>query len=87
MKQMDLKAMLDSQSETQKVADDFVAAFLHAGIPVAKLTHPSILGSVQKYTKVRGCIPKNHGLYLAASRTGAFHRGAISKKLEGKKVV
>ena len=43
-KQMDLKQQLDGQRHTQKVADDFLASFLQAGIPVDKLSHPSIAG-------------------------------------------
>lgn len=86
LKQVDLKAQMDGQSDRQKVADDFVAAFLHAGIPIAKLEHESILGLIQKYTKVRGCIPKHTGLYAAAQRVGSFHLGAIRKAISGKQV-
>ena len=43
-KQADLKRMLDNQNEADNISDGFVAAFLHAGIPVAKLDHPSVRG-------------------------------------------
>ena len=53
-KQVDLKEVLSGLNENQGVADDFVAAFLQAGIPPLKLQHPSIQGLLQKYTKVAG---------------------------------
>lgn len=53
-KQADLKEMLSKQGTGQAVGDDFVAAFLHAGIPPIKLQHPSIQGVIRKYSSVVG---------------------------------
>lgn len=51
-KTADLKEMLDGLKQQELITDNFVAAFLQAGIPVNKLDHPSIRGLVQKYTQV-----------------------------------
>ena len=84
--QLSLKEQFDGQKENQKVADDFLAAFLQAGIPVNKLTHPSMLGLFKKYTKVAGCIPKQSGLYQSVKRVGEVHLSAIRKQISNKKV-
>jgi hypothetical protein len=55
LKQLDAKVLLEGQVYNQKVADNFLAAFLHAGIPVNKMSHASIQGLFAKYTKVSGC--------------------------------
>ena len=57
-KQVNLEAMLKRQNTAQATADDFVAAFLHAGIPPAKLLHPSITGLLRKYTSVSGLLDR-----------------------------
>ena len=86
MKQLDAKVLLEGQVYNQKVADDFLAAFLHAGIPVNKMSHASIQGLFAKYTKVSGCLPKKSGAYQACSRVREAHLACIRKKLENKKV-
>ena len=77
---------MEGQVYNQKVADDFLAAFLHAGIPVNKMSHASIQGLFAKYTKVSGCLPKKSGAYQACSRVREAHLACIRKKLENKKV-
>ena len=37
----DLKEVLNGMNEKQKITNDFVAAFLQAGIPLNKLDHPA----------------------------------------------
>lgn len=55
-KTADLKGLLDGLGQKEATNDDFVAAFLQAGISINKLDHPSIRGLIQKYTKVSvGC--------------------------------
>lgn len=56
LKQVDLRTQLETQSLGQKISDDFVASFLHAGLPIAKLEHKSIRGLFRKYTKVEGTL-------------------------------
>lgn len=51
-KTADLKVLLAGTTTANKITDDFVGAFLQAGIAVNKLDHPSIRGLIQKYTKV-----------------------------------
>lgn len=86
MKQIDLKEQLDDQNLGQNICDDFVAAFLHAGLPVTKLDHKSIRGLMRKYTKVEGSVQKGASLYRSAQRVLSVHLGAIRKKVQGKKV-
>jgi hypothetical protein len=45
--------MLDGANQHEMITDDFVAAFLQAGISVNKLDHPAIRGLIQKYTQVK----------------------------------
>ena len=73
LKQTDLKAQLSSQNLAQTITDDFVAAFLHSGLPLTKLDHKSMRGLLQKYTKVEGMCD-------------IIHLGAIECKLQGTKV-
>ena len=49
---VDLKSVMDGLNRKEAINDDFVAAFLQAGIPVSKFDHPSIRGLVRKYTQV-----------------------------------
>ena len=85
-KQLDLQKVLSGLNENQSVCDDFVAAFLQAGILPAKLEHPSIQGLLRKCTKVAGCLPLKSAMYNAARRVGTIHLGAIRKIARGKKV-
>ena len=68
------------------MADDFVAAFLQAGIPPLKLQHPSIQGLLQKYTKVAGCLPLRSNVCTTPRRVGDIHLGAVRKVASRKKV-
>ena len=78
--------MFSGVNENQYVAEYFVAAFLQAGIPPAKLQHPSIQGLLRKYTKVAPCVPEHHGVYIVARRVGDIHLGAVRKIACGKKL-
>lgn len=46
--------MNQRKSTKDEIAEDFVAAFLQAGISPEKLLHPSIQGVLRKYTTVAG---------------------------------
>ena len=54
LRQYHVSALFVAMSGTSDdlITDDFAAAFLHAGISVHKLDHPSIRGLIQKYTQV-----------------------------------
>ena len=84
LRQMDLGQTFAVQKEDQKIADDFVAAFLQSGIPLAKLNHPSMRGLLKKYTDVSGCIPTNP--YKSVSRVSEVHKAAVRKELENRQV-
>ena len=47
-----VKTIFTGLNTKEHITDDFVAAFLQAGLPLNKLDHPSICGLVQKYTQV-----------------------------------
>ena len=70
----------------ENVTDDFVAAFLQAGIAVSKLDHPLIRGLMSKYTTVHGSIGKGAALYLNVDRVCDIHVGANRKIIEGKNI-
>ena len=63
-KQAKIDRMMGKENTNQAVGDDFVAAFLQAGIPLAKLTHPSLSGLFRKYTKVSGPFSSNASAIL-----------------------
>ena len=46
-----MQKMMEQLNMTANITDDFVAAFLQAGIPPNKLDHPSIRGLIQKWRK------------------------------------
>ena len=81
-----MQRMLDSLNTTANISDDFVAAFLQAGIPPNKLDHPSIRGLIAKCTQVKGSLSTGSTLYRNASRVGATHLAAVRAKLKGKLV-
>ena len=84
--QASMQTMMDKLNTTAKVSDDFVAAFLQAGIPPNKLDHPAIRGLIKKYTTVHGSVSHGSTLYRNVSRVGATHMAAVRAKVQGKKV-
>ena len=52
--QSDLKIFWDGKLTGDKVAEDFTAAFLQAGISVHKLDHPSMRGLIQIF-QIQSC--------------------------------
>ena len=74
------------QLNTTHVSDDFVAAFLQAGITPNKLDHPSIRGLIQKYTEVHRSLVKGSALHRNADRVGEVREGAVRSKLQKKLV-
>ena len=84
--QPDLKDVLTGLNHNQHVNDDFVAAFLQAGIAPNKLDHPSLRGLFKKYTSVEGCLGKGATHYRTSERVGKLHIGAIRNRVKAKKV-
>ena len=54
--QQPLTNVFSKMNTENEIDADFAAAFGHAGIPCDKLGHPSIIGLIQKYTDVAGCV-------------------------------
>lgn len=84
--QLDLNKMLESLNTKDHITDDFVAAFLQAGIAPNKLDHPSIRGLIRKYTTVHGSVGKGKSLYRNVDRVAACHLGAIKKIIGHKNI-
>ena len=84
--QPDLKDVLTGLNHNQHVNDDFVAAFLQAGIAPNRLDHPSLRGLFKKYTSVEGCLGKGATHYRTSKRVGKLHIGAIRNRVKAKKV-
>ena len=84
--QASMRSMLDSLNMTANISDDFVAAFLQAGMAPNKLGHPSLRGLVAKYTQVKGSLSTGSTLYRNAARVGATHLAAVRAKLKEKQV-
>ena len=51
-KTADIMETFSQMNTKEHISEDFLAAFLQAGIPPSKLDHPSIRGLIGKYTKV-----------------------------------
>ena len=93
--------MLDGANQQEKIIDDWVVAFLRAGIFVNKLDHASSCGVIWGYTKVAtptfllqchflpqisGSIHKGTTLSRSSDRVGQVHLDAVCQKLSGQKV-
>ena len=84
--QVDLSKMMEGLNTKNHITDDFVSAFLQAGIAINKLDHPSIRGLIRKYTTVHGSVGKGKSLYRNVDRVAACHLGAIRKIIGQKNI-
>ena len=73
-------AQLLQSSVKNKIGDDFISAFMHAGIPLNKLQHPSIKGLFKKYTAVPGINFSGNAIITILFYLGNIPSGASLKR-------
>ena len=85
-KQLSLHDIFEGASESDRICQDWVAAFLQAGIPLAKLVHTAIIGVIRKYTEVSGCLKSSSTQSRHVAPVQRIHIAAIRHLVQGCKM-